>query len=368
MCRKVVGTPGAVLEGSTLSRTVASSALDGAGRPASSRGVTAPTTPREVHSDVNREGAIGVTLQIAPFLQAVVVNNGSDLHIKVGSPPKIRISGSLVPLQVDPLTAGGRRGADPGDHAGRTRRRTSPRPTRPTSPTPCPASAGSASTPSAPAARPAGLPPGQRRRRSRSTTSACPPCSARSPWSRAAWCWSPAPPARARRRRSPAMIDHINNNREVHIVTIEDPIEVLHYDKLSMINQREVRLDTADFAIALRAAMRQDPDVILVGEMRDPETVKAALAAAETGHFVMSTLHTTDAHGDDQPHHRLLPAARAEAGPAGARRRAARHHLPAPRAPRRRPGPLRRHGDLRQHRPDRRRHRRPRQDRHASTS
>jgi twitching motility protein PilT len=91
------------------------------------------------------------------------------------------------------------------------------------------------------------------------------------------------------------MIDHINNNREVHIVTIEDPIEVLHFDKLSMINQREVRLDTVDFATALRGAMRQDPDVILVGEMRDHETVKAALAASETGHFVMSTLHTTDA-------------------------------------------------------------------------
>jgi twitching motility protein PilT len=91
------------------------------------------------------------------------------------------------------------------------------------------------------------------------------------------------------------MIDHINQNREVHVVTIEDPIEVLHYDKLSMINQREIRIDTTDFAIALRAAMRQDPDVILVGEMRDVETVKAALAAAETGHFVLSTLHTTDA-------------------------------------------------------------------------
>ncbi|MGH3371204.1 MAG: type IV pilus twitching motility protein PilT, partial [Nocardioidaceae bacterium] len=68
-----------------------------------------------------------------------------------------------------------------------------------------------------------------------------------------------------------------------------------HFDKLSMINQREVRLDTADFATALRGAMRQDPDVILIGEMRDAETVKAALSAAETGHFVMSTLHTTDA-------------------------------------------------------------------------
>ena len=91
------------------------------------------------------------------------------------------------------------------------------------------------------------------------------------------------------------MIDYINDNREVHVVTIEDPIEVLHHDKMAMINQREVRVDTDDFGTALRAAMRQDPDVVLVGEMRDAETVKAALAAAETGHFVMSTLHTTDA-------------------------------------------------------------------------
>ena len=91
------------------------------------------------------------------------------------------------------------------------------------------------------------------------------------------------------------MVDWINTQREVHIVTIEDPIEVLHEDKLSMISQREVGVDTEDFSVALRAAMRQDPDVILVGEMRDRETVKAALTAAETGHLVLSTLHTTDA-------------------------------------------------------------------------
>ncbi|HEV2929232.1 MAG TPA: ATPase, T2SS/T4P/T4SS family, partial [Propionibacteriaceae bacterium] len=83
-----------------------------------------------------------------------------------------------------------------------------------------------------------------------------------------------------------AMIDHINANRAVHIVTIEDPIEVLHADKLGMVNQREVRVDTDDFTIAMRAAMRQDPDVILVGEIRDAETLKNALAAAETGHLV----------------------------------------------------------------------------------
>ncbi len=91
------------------------------------------------------------------------------------------------------------------------------------------------------------------------------------------------------------MIDYINLHRESHIVTIEDPIEVLPVDKRSMINQREVRVDTENFTVAMRAAMRQDPDVILIGEMRDYETVKAALAAAETGHLVLSTLHTTDA-------------------------------------------------------------------------
>jgi len=92
-----------------------------------------------------------------------------------------------------------------------------------------------------------------------------------------------------------AMIRHINENLNMHIITIEDPIEYLHHDKLSMINQREVYSDTNAFAVAMRSALRQDPDVILVGEMRDHATVETALMAAETGHLVLSTLHTTDA-------------------------------------------------------------------------
>jgi twitching motility protein PilT len=92
-----------------------------------------------------------------------------------------------------------------------------------------------------------------------------------------------------------AMIDYINKTKPVHIVTIEDPIEVLHRDHAASINQREIGNDTQDFLTALRAAMRQDPDVILIGEMRDTETVRAAIGAAETGHLVMSTLHTVDA-------------------------------------------------------------------------
>jgi twitching motility protein PilT len=92
-----------------------------------------------------------------------------------------------------------------------------------------------------------------------------------------------------------AMIDHINTTRSRHVVTIEDPIEFLHVDKRSLINQREVGQDTASFKRALRRVLRQDPDVILIGEMRDEETVHTALSAAETGHLVFSTVHTVDA-------------------------------------------------------------------------
>lgn len=92
-----------------------------------------------------------------------------------------------------------------------------------------------------------------------------------------------------------AMIDHINRSRPCHVITIEDPIEYLHNDKLASIDQREIGFDTASFATAMRTVLRQDPDVILVGEMRDTETAAAALTAAETGHLVFSTLHTIDA-------------------------------------------------------------------------
>jgi twitching motility protein PilT len=92
-----------------------------------------------------------------------------------------------------------------------------------------------------------------------------------------------------------AMLDHINRTRTHHIVTIEDPIEILHEDRSCIVNQREVGLDTEDFAQALRRVLRQDPDVILIGELRDAETAQVALQAAESGHLVFSTLHTLDA-------------------------------------------------------------------------
>jgi twitching motility protein PilT len=92
-----------------------------------------------------------------------------------------------------------------------------------------------------------------------------------------------------------AMLDYINRTRQSHIVTIEDPIEILHPDRASIVNQREVGIDTQDFAQALRRVLRQDPDTILIGELRDAETAQTALQAAESGHLVFSTLHTIDA-------------------------------------------------------------------------
>ncbi|MCK4719068.1 PilT/PilU family type 4a pilus ATPase, partial [bacterium] len=92
-----------------------------------------------------------------------------------------------------------------------------------------------------------------------------------------------------------AMTDHVNKSRDGHVITIEDPIEYYHFDNKCIVNQREVGIDTDSFIIALRAGMREDPDVILVGEMRDLETISLALTAAETGHLVLSTLHTRNA-------------------------------------------------------------------------
>lgn len=198
---------------------------------------------------------------IAPYLRALVDLRGSDLHCKAGSPPRIRIDGRLRALQAPALTAD-------------VTERMLEQILRPD------LVEEFARTHEADFAY--SLPHGAGRFRVN------------------AFRQRGSVGLVLRRVAAQAvplagMIDHINTVRESHIVTIEDPIEVLHTDNRSMISQREVRLDTADFTTALRAAMRQDPDVILVGEMRDQETVKAALSAAETGHFVMSTLHTIDA-------------------------------------------------------------------------
>ncbi len=136
-----------------------------------------------------------------------------------------------------------------------------------------------------------------------------------------------------------AMVDHINHTRSCHVVTIEDPVEYLHTDDLADIDQREVGFDTDTFSSAMRVVLRQDPDVILVGEMRDQETVSAALTAAETGHLVFSTLHTINATEtinrivDFFPPHQQTQIA----GQPG--RVAQGHHLPTPDPDRRREAP-----------------------------
>jgi twitching motility protein PilT len=235
-----------------------------------------------------------MTLQIAPYLQAVVVNHASDLHIKVGSPPKIRISGSLVPLQVDPLTA---------DQAWAVIQETMPTDVEEQF----------ARTNEADYALHV---PGIGRFRvnafrARGSAGCVLRLVGDEPMSLASLgvpdvirrlALEPrglvlvtGPTGSGKTTTLSAMVDTVNEERAVHVLTIEDPIEVIHRDKMASVNQRELGTDTNDWATALRAAMRQDPDVILIGEMRDADTVKAALSAAETGHFVMSTLHTTDA-------------------------------------------------------------------------
>jgi twitching motility protein PilT len=247
----------------------------------------------QIMSTANREAA-PLTLQIAPFLQAVVVNNGSDLHIKVGGPPKIRISGTLVPLQVDPLTTEG---------AESMILETMPADVR----------AHFESTHEADYALSV---PGIGRFRVNAFRSrgavgcvlrmvrmeplslddlGLPDVIRKLALEPRGLVLVTGPTGSGKTTTLSAMVDAINQARAVHILTIEDPIEVVHRDKVASVTQRELGTDTADWSVAMRAAMRQDPDVILIGEMRDAETVKAGLSAAETGHFVMSTLHTTDA-------------------------------------------------------------------------
>jgi twitching motility protein PilT len=241
-----------------------------------------------------RAEALCVTTTIEPFLRALVDCGGSDLHCKVGSPPRVRIDGKLRKLQTRDLTSPDLdlmvsevlredlvdefQRSNEADFAyslpGVGRFRVNAFRSRGS----CGLVFRRVSVGAIPLSE-LGLPPVL-----------------------ASLAMEPrglvlvtGPTGSGKTTTLAGMIDTINSNKEVHVVTIEDPIEVLHFDKLAMVNQREVRVDTEDFVTAMRAAMRQDPDVILVGEMRDHETVKAGLAAAETGHFVMSTLHTTDA-------------------------------------------------------------------------
>ena len=247
-----------------------------------------------VKTGARRAEADGVTTSIEPFLRALVECGGSDLHCKVGSPPRVRIDGRLRKLQTRDLSSADTEAmvlevlredlveefhrSNEADFAyslpGVGRFRVNAFRSR--------GSAGLVFRRVSVGAIPL-------------TELGLPPVLASLAMEPRGLVLVTGPTGSGKTTTLAGMIDHINANKEVHVVTIEDPIEVLHFDKMAMINQREVRVDTEDFVTAMRAAMRQDPDVILIGEMRDHETVKAALAAAETGHFVMSTLHTTDA-------------------------------------------------------------------------
>src|SRR3546814_839228 len=252
----------------------------------SPRGVQWRPSAADARVDIPPRPEIPVSLQIAPFLNAVVVNRGSDLHIKAGGPPRIRISGSLVPLQVDPLTA---------DQSWEMILETMP------------ADIAEEFRATNEADFALHVPEIGRFRvnafRTRGTVSSVLRLVGDEPVSLAqlgvpdvvrrlaleprGLVLVTGPTGSGKTTTLSGMVDAINDARPVHVLTLEDPSEVVHRDKVASISQREVGTDTKAWGTALRAAMRQDPDVILIGEMRDAETVKAALAAAENGHFVM---------------------------------------------------------------------------------
>ncbi len=235
-----------------------------------------------------------MTTSIEPFLRALVDCGGSDLHVKVGSPPRVRIDGKLRKLQTRDLTA-----SDTERMVSEVLREDLVEEFHRTNEADFAYSLSGVGRFRVNAFRSRGSCGMVFRRVSVGAIPleelGLPPVLASLAMEPRGLVLVTGPTGSGKTTTLAGMIDHINASKECHIVTIEDPIEVLHFDKLAMVNQREVRVDTDDFVTAMRAAMRQDPDIILVGEMRDHETVKAALAAAETGHFVMSTLHTTDA-------------------------------------------------------------------------
>ncbi len=247
-----------------------------------------PPTPSAAPGPAKPASSIG------PFLRVLVESGGSDLHCKVGSPPRVRVDGTLRKLATPALTA-----EDTDRMAAEVLRDDLVEQFRRTHEADFAYSMPGVGRFRVNAFRSRGSAGLVFRRVS---IGAIPLADLGLPPVLGSLALEPrglvlvtGPTGSGKTTTLAGMIDTVNEHREVHVVTIEDPIEVLHFDKRAMINQREVRVDTEDFAVAMRAAMRQDPDVILVGEMRDHETVKAALAAAETGHFVMSTLHTTDA-------------------------------------------------------------------------
>ena len=269
-----------------------------------------------------------MAVSLHQLLKTMTEMGGTDLHVTTNSPPQIRVDGKLRPLDLPPLDRGG-------DQAARLQRahrraeaplRGEPRARlqlRHQGPGPLPrqrlhaAGRGGGRLPHHPLRDPelrgAGPAAGDRHHLRQA---------------RAAWCWSPAPPAPGKSTTLAAMLDKINSERHEHIITIEDPIEYLHQHKKCVVNQRELHADTHSFTNALRAALREDPDVVLIGEMRDLETIESALRIAETGHLTFATLHTNSAASDHQPHRRRVPRPPAVADPRPALHGAGGHHVP----------------------------------------
>ena len=240
------------------------------------------------------EGRGGIVEEFNRWLSLLVERNGSDLHVKVGTPPKVRQSGALLPLDRDPLSHDEMEAIGtaivPHERVERFE------------------AAGEVDFAYS-------LPGVGRFRvnvfRQRGSVSAVfrtlrfggpsfdemglPEVIRQLADEQRGLVLVTGPTGSGKTTTLAAMIEHLNHTRQSHIVTIEDPIEVLFRDEVASINQREVGTDTESFLSALRAALRQDPDVILIGEMRDTETVRTSLQAAETGHLVVSTLHTVDA-------------------------------------------------------------------------
>lgn len=239
---------------------------------------------------VERQG----TLAIEPYLRALVDSSGSDLHLKAGVVPRIRVDGTLHPLRGGPLSP-----ADTEHMLSQIIRRDLVTEFDETGEADFALMIDGVGRFRVNAFRQRGDVGLVLRRVS---IGAIPLLDLGLPDAVQALSLQPrglilvtGPTGSGKTTTLAGMVDEINKHRDVHVVTIEDPIEIIHHDKRALINQREVRIDTADFKVAMRAAMRQDPDVIQIGEMRDPETVHAALSAAETGHLVLSTLHTVDA-------------------------------------------------------------------------
>jgi twitching motility protein PilT len=262
------------------------------------QGVAGPTADdtdgeRPVHL-ATADGRGGIVEEFNGWLSLLVERNGSDLHVKVGTPPKVRRSGALLPLDREPLSHDEMEAIGtaivPPERVERFE------------------AAGEVDFAYS-------LPGVGRFRvnvfRQRGSVSAVfrtlrfggpsfdemglPEVIRQLADEQRGLVLVTGPTGSGKTTTLAAMIEHLNHTRQSHIVTIEDPIEVLFRDDVASINQREVGTDTESFISALRAALRQDPDVILIGEMRDTETVRTSLQAAETGHLVLSTLHTVDA-------------------------------------------------------------------------